>query len=78
MKTTGPACKNCYFFRQEYGREPPYSNFDQGDCRLHGPIAPIEIANCYNSGKKALWPQVKGDDYCGDFQQNEEIQDGGS
>lgn len=60
-------CENCLFFKQtEDLTEHTDRVWIQGDCRRHAPIASLKSDD--------RWPTVQNDDWCGDFEFNEDME----
>lgn len=55
------SCKDCAFAFKRYEHQSAYL-----ECRKRAPIAGDKESGV--RGRQAIWPDVSGNDYCGEFQ----------
>lgn len=64
-------CRSCRFWISEHGlasEREHAQDYTQGRCRRHAPMTIVVSLSRYDA-EKPLWPQVLGQDWCGDWQQ---------
>lgn len=66
MSGSDTQCKTCRFFEKN-------NYYNMGDCRRHAPIREVHRGDVFaltNQEPSSYWPGVREDDYCGDYEEN--------